>query len=190
MPNRIEHKIVNDLELKWCTKCKQYVSIDRFNKNNAIWDGLEQYCITCSHNRHRTPQWSAMNVYRNLLDRVASSPHYIERGIECRMTREGFVEWYIPRYFVGCLLDRIDNLGHYEIGNIQLISRVEHNHKLRADNLAELGIVEGVGERYCYKCNALKPIDNFGVKSNGIVRQECKQCGNAARNKRWKELKK
>jgi len=56
----------------------------------------------------------ALNYYR-----------YGGRGIEVKISRENFIDWYIKKSkgYLNYTVDRIDNNGHYEINNIRLISR-------------------------------------------------------------------
>jgi len=194
--NRIEHKTVGNIEKKLCSKCKKYVSVKNYNKNCHTWDGLELYCRDCSKDRSKNARWCALDVYRNILKRVNTYPHYLAKGIKCNISKEDFLKWYIPKHFHRCLLDRINNDGHYEIKNIQLINRVDHNYKLRKDNLKAIGIVEQEGFRYCYSCGSIKQNDEFGMRKDKIsklnilgLREECKQCRRAKRNKRYQNHK-
>jgi len=54
------------------------------------------------------------------------------------MTREEFLQWIIPELenwiktyntLDGVSVDRINNSGHYEISNLQLITKVENSCK-------------------------------------------------------------
>lgn len=48
MPKRIEHKIENGQELKWCYKCQQWLSLSQFRLNNIKWDKLDAFCRECA----------------------------------------------------------------------------------------------------------------------------------------------
>ncbi len=59
--------------------------------------------------------------------RNPSYADYGGRGIECRFTREGFITYALRRLeaesYCGLDIDRIDNDGHYEEGNLRLVPR-------------------------------------------------------------------
>lgn len=58
--------------------------------------------------------------------------YYGARGIRVKYTSKEFVKWYAENLigFIGDpSVDRIDNDGHYEISNIQLITRSENSKK-------------------------------------------------------------
>jgi thiol-disulfide isomerase/thioredoxin len=40
MVARIDHKIIDDVECKWCGKCKMFKSIDMFGNSKQTWDTL------------------------------------------------------------------------------------------------------------------------------------------------------
>lgn len=196
MPNRIEHITDNGIEKKWCWKCKSYKPVSNFGKLKRQWDGLNHYCKDCSRERLNDPEWCARDVYRNMLKRIKEKDNYIRKGVKCKVSFDEFKEWYTERHFPGCILDRIDNNGHYEIGNIQLLTRTEHNHKLRKDNLASLGIIEADDIRHCHKCGKVKHVGEFYQKKSKINKYNplgldvtCKDCTRAKRRERYKEHK-
>lgn len=190
---RINHEVVNGVETKRCYICKQQYPLSEFNANNRTWDGLEQLCRTCQAQVRSTPRRAALNAYRLLLDRVNNRggrfPRYQEKGIVCRVSKEDFIAWYEPRYFKGCLVDRIDDDGHYELGNMQLIGREDHNYKARQDNLAKRGVIEADGTRYCYGCETVKSVKEFGAKPRKVSKinplgldEHCRECRRKQRN--------
>lgn len=50
---RINHEIINDVECKLCSKCKEFVDINRFAKASKNWDGLQSSCNPCEAERKR-----------------------------------------------------------------------------------------------------------------------------------------
>jgi hypothetical protein len=48
MSAKINHRILNGIELKLCYVCKQFKPLCCFNKCKNIWDGLDQRCKTCN----------------------------------------------------------------------------------------------------------------------------------------------
>jgi 5-methylcytosine-specific restriction endonuclease McrA len=52
MPKRLEHKILDGKELKYCSKCSQWLPIEQFFKNRATWDGVTNICKDCMKKRN------------------------------------------------------------------------------------------------------------------------------------------
>ena len=50
---RIEHKIIDGVEHKWCGRCKRWLPLDCFCKNKAKWDGLQERCSECKAEHHQ-----------------------------------------------------------------------------------------------------------------------------------------
>jgi hypothetical protein len=57
--------------------------------------------------------------------------------VEIRMTREDFINWALPYYeeFMAKfkqtpVVDRIDSTGHYELKNLQIISKSENTKRM------------------------------------------------------------
>jgi len=198
MPKRIEHRTENGIELKWCSKCELWLELANFHTtNHKTWDNRFYCCIDCwNDKRLNDPKRVAAETYRKMKDRCKNDIRYKDMGIKVLISRKDFIDWYVPRWFKGCLVDRKNNLGNYEIGNIQLLSLTEHNIKHRQDNLDALGIKEKEGERFCYKCSTLKQYSDFSFErikiseSNPLgLKEECKSCANKARRKLYKEHK-
>lgn len=51
---RIEHKIENGIELKWCGRCKKWLPLNNFSFNKVKWDGLQERCSECRHIHWKT----------------------------------------------------------------------------------------------------------------------------------------
>jgi hypothetical protein len=47
MVKRIEHVIENNIEKKWCGKCKQFNPLDNYGKSKQTWDKLRGTCKEC-----------------------------------------------------------------------------------------------------------------------------------------------
>lgn len=62
--------------------------------------------------------------------RCASYANYGDIGIQCRFSRAEFVSYIIENLphedYIGLDIDRINNNGHYEVGNLQLSTRAEN----------------------------------------------------------------
>ena len=65
-------------------------------------------------------------------------PRYGGRGIELKISREDFIAWYIREAGgrFDLTIDRIDNDGHYELGNMQLITKTENSRKAHRESEA------------------------------------------------------
>jgi len=176
--------------MKICTKCKIAKELNKFNKEARYKDGYRSECKVCRSNRqkikskNRTTAKRGSEVYTAINDRLTNEKRLANReryrSINNLMTRDEFVEWYVPNYFAGCTLDRKDNDGDYEIDNIQMLSKVEHNHKKRLDRLGEYTLKENVP---CSKCGTIKHYTEFYKNKTGInkynpygIRSECKSC--------------
>ena len=85
----------------------------------------------------------AMDCFDNLWSRCNNQRsrvyhHYGGRGIEARITRQDFIAWYIQEAGgrTDLTIDRIDNDGHYELGNIQLITNSDNLRKAHRESNA------------------------------------------------------
>lgn len=47
MPPRIQHKVVDGIELKRCGRCKDWKPLTNFPKYHGAWDGLNWLCRIC-----------------------------------------------------------------------------------------------------------------------------------------------
>ena len=185
MPAKIDHIWKNGQELKWCSKCKQFLPLRNFHTtNNLTWDNLYYLCIDCVHNkRTNNPRPNALSTWNGMCKRVVERPQYIRKKIQIRILKDEFVDWYIKNWFPRCRIDRINNEGHYELSNIQLLTQEEHNIKARQDRLAFLGVIEPEGHRYCYTCHTVKANSEFyqkkrqKSKGNSLgLDERCKVC--------------
>ena len=97
----------------------------------------------------------AANRYAMICNRIRAETkkNSCYAGVKCRMTLDEFVDWFMPRDYDGCSVDRIDRHGHYEISNIQMIPLKENIAK---DKLKSVG-----GMCVCYSCGENKPIIEF-----------------------------
>lgn len=73
--------------------------------------------------------------YLQIRSRCETHPAYF--WVQVRITEEDFVRWFRGRDFTGCEVDRIDNSGHYELGNIQLLTKEQHAKKSGREKLQQ-----------------------------------------------------
>ena len=179
-------------ELKWCPRCKQFLLLENFHTTgNQTWDNLYYLCIRCTNNeRANNPRRSALSAWNNICRRIAKDPRYKRKKIQIKMLKTEFIIWYVKNWFLRCRVDRVDNDGHYELSNIQLLTQQEHNAKARQDRLSLLGVVEPKGRRYCYTCGLMKFAKEFyrrkrhASKNNPLgLAEACKQCARKGRMK-------
>ena len=105
------------------------------------------------------------------------------RGVEVKVSRSEFIEWYMPRDFDGASVDRIDPAKGYELSNMQVIpmSLNASKDKVKASD----GMCE------CRVCHEVKPLDQF-VKNNRRLNGHstiCKSCEALRSKKRYRRMK-
>ena len=127
--------------MKRCGKCKTLKPKSEFY-NRGDKDGLRSKCKQCfkddcAHRKveeRKTLSGYLRLLYDNIKHRCESPKNkqyrdYGGRGIECLFTREEFYDYVLnimqadPR---GLDIDRIDNNGHYEPGNIRFVTHKEN----------------------------------------------------------------
>ena len=72
---KIEHKIVDGIELKRCCRCKEWQGLECFVKNKAAWDGLDGRCRNCKKqynidNHDKIKQYRIENVSKRYDRRI------------------------------------------------------------------------------------------------------------------------
>jgi len=113
-------------------------------ENTGYHKNGSRYCKQCKRQRakdaYQTPRGKAFIIWAGIKKRAGNNsgnyPTYINRKL--LMTREEFLQWIIPELenwiktyntLDGVSVDRINNSGHYEISNLQLITKVENSCK-------------------------------------------------------------
>jgi len=113
--------------------------------------------------------------YAMLCNRVENShlpKNSCYEGVEVRVDRDEFLEWFMENNFEGCSVDRIDPNGHYDLSNMQLIPTSE--------NIGKDKRLETDGFNRCWRCLEWKPIEDFvkcSKNKNGYD-TICKPCEN------------
>lgn len=88
---------------------------------------------------YRTPEGLAHRGWCNILNRLRKRRTYSR--LKCNMTKEEFTAWALPEYAKALernasecwTVDRIDNDKHYELGNLQILTRSENSRKSWVD---------------------------------------------------------
>ncbi len=120
-----------------------------------------------------TPRYFAGVAWANLNRRVRTAKAYAH--VEVRMEREEFVAWYVSALFPGCSVDRIDNQGHYELTNLQMLTRSQNSAKQGKNFLAP------EGKHWCSVCKRFLSYKRFHKSKNGYhgLHDRCKKCRDA-----------
>jgi len=143
---------------KICTGCGVKKQFDGYYKDKTHKDGLQSICKDCIRSRvnryrHSLAGKIARKKYRSsvvgtlrhrfsiMKDRCGNSKYkeyqyYGGRGIQCKFKdSQEFVDYVVgvlqvdPR---GLQIDRIDNNGHYEPGNIRFVTAKENCNNRRS----------------------------------------------------------
>ncbi len=131
---------------------------------------------------HRTALYRAKAAYANMKARCLNSngknPSY--RSVRLKMSLDEWIKWAVPAYEMfmesfprerPCAARKHD-AGHYEIGNIEIIS-VSRNSREQPPNGYDLS----TGKRPCTACKKVKPLKDF-YKRRHRVTSRCKDCLN------------
>ena len=135
---------------KICTKCdKEYpATIKYFSLHKETKDKLQSWCRECCRKLMRiylkkyrkTVNGHLRHIYGAMKQRcnnpnIHNYNRYGGRGIRLKFTSDEFIDYVInvlkidPR---GLTIDRINNDGHYEKGNIRFITKKENSIKRNA----------------------------------------------------------
>lgn len=151
--------------------------------------------------RSRTPVQMAKRAWVHMRVRTGHRPGCpppkCYEGIEIRMTKEEFMEWAVPRYEEWQRthpneipsIDRVREEGHYELSNIQMISRWENTQKTRWYKNRHAP----PGKAWCTYCKKYKPVELFYIvkkpKYPGqIYSPGCQPCTIEHSNKQRKRI--
>lgn len=129
------HKETKDKLSPWCRGCHRKLAkkwYQQYSKKSKKCQ--EQYRNTIKgHLRH---------VYADIRHRcnnpnATGYKNYGGRGIRCLFTSDEFIDYVINDLQVdprGLQIDRINNNGHYEKGNIRFVTRKVNNNNKRSKN--------------------------------------------------------
>lgn len=143
--------------MKQCVKCKEQKLFSEFYKSSTAKDDLQGRCKKCMNiyakKYSQTYNWAEhYRKYRKTLigclrtrfqqmKKRCTNPKYHGyncyggRGIQCKFeSSDEFIDYVINELKIdprGLTIDRIDNNGHYEPGNIRFVTQIENNKNRR-----------------------------------------------------------
>jgi hypothetical protein len=122
----------------------------------------------------KTPRGAAACAWNRLTSRAGGKYNYgrCYAGVEVKMTRDEFIAWAVPAYAawfrdhpgVTPSLDRIDGARHYEVGNLQLLTRLQNTLK----NAKQKNLHAPPGHRWCSGCQGFKPEGEFYTAPSAV----------------------
>jgi len=138
------------MRIKICAKCNKRKFASEFQRDKRYKDGFFCYCRRCQsdyHQKYKNTIKGWLNAcFRGIKIRCNNPKHlnykyYGGRGIKCLFKSvDEFVDYVINELKVdprGLDIDRIDNDGNYEPGNIRFITHAK-NMKNRSISQAKL----------------------------------------------------
>ncbi|KKN51306.1 hypothetical protein LCGC14_0624140 [marine sediment metagenome] len=151
--------------MKRCNKCKAKKLLSEFTKDRSKKEGLKFWCRTCcAEYKRKYVQTDASKVSRKKRDKksYATIPGYLRcvfssmkrrcnnpeihnynryggRGIKVLFkSSKEFIKYVVNELQIdprGLTIDRIDNDGNYEPGNIRFVSQAENNQNQNCKEL-------------------------------------------------------
>jgi hypothetical protein len=103
-------------------------------------------------------------------------------GISVDVSLEDFVEWFMPKDFAGCSVDRVDKTKGYSLDNMQVVPLWF--------NIAKDKVKAVDGKTECYVCKITKPLPEFVQSRNrkltgySNICLECERTRDRSRSKR------
>lgn len=125
--------------------------------------------------RKRAQQRYGMIKHR-IENPIGKNSCYVD--VKLLIDQETFVKWFQENDFEGCTVDRIDNNKHYEMGNLQTLTK--------ADNIRKDKVIAKEGKCRCYNCGQIKSLDKFVVDKRRLNGHgtSCKPCDNKRRSRK------
>jgi len=173
---------------KTCIRCNTEKPRYMFSPNYRMADGYLNRCKTCqneiSRDKYRNDVRYRVNcIWNALMQRIENAdgknPSYA--ATELRMTKDEFIDWAVPEYKLFIRnspekrpsIDRIDDAGHYELSNLQVIDWGDNARKARRN----INVHGPDGMWWCSKCKSYKETHCFYIEKDGLsCFGHCKSC--------------
>jgi hypothetical protein len=136
----------------YCSRCKQTMEIYA----DHIWQKRTTNCL-CARQKYHDPRARILQFrYADIRKRCRGDKNYAGRGIENRFpSAESFVHYALKELphsnYINVSIDRIDNDGHYEPGNLRLANALIQNqnkrNNVRLDYNGEIMVLSELARR-------------------------------------------
>lgn len=177
---------------KECLHCGEYKDIDSFHRNKGAKDGRRPECKDCARKiqqerRKENPYIACLNsMADNLIKRLYTqidrpvNKTYKERGIKSLIGKNrGEIRETLHKHYGDDIkrllrkgekptLDRIDPYGHYELGNIQIITFDENRRRADTSSFSRKVIVTHPDGREEVFASVLEASKRLGCKRDTI----------------------
>ena len=179
-------------EEKKCKDCGLEKEITEFHLDRNNKDGYRNNCKSCRLKKERERyknidlKAKASKTFSSITQRCTNEKKLKQRPnyklIDNNLDKDEFIEWYCKNYFKGCEVDRIDNDGHYEMSNIQLLSKIEHNKKAVSKRIfleSDTAKCTLCKKEFKYSLDYFYTEEKLVSKYNPLgIRSRCKKCEN------------
>lgn len=167
-----------------CPHCQKTSSEVDFFKNRGRKTGLSVLCKTCLKTYDGSHHRRAARTWNNIVSRLKRQPSYAD--CELRIGQADFVSWYVLEisslpHMDQPSVDRIDSDGHYELGNIRIITRGENSRLMKRNK----NVHAPADMAWCTSCSSYLDTSSFWkckTRFNGL-QTRCKSCQTAAINR-------
>jgi hypothetical protein len=181
-PKRVvEHKIIDGIEMKKCSKCGKDKPILEFAKDSSSSDALRSACKVCCNEQTRISRKNKPKIIKELPD-VENYPHKCINGVKvkqcCKCSKEKNVEDYHKDK------TKKDGLASY-------CKTCSSEYKKARKTFLETHRIENpivensdtIEFKKCSKCYEEKPLSDFGADKSAVsgLRVSCKACNNERR---------
>jgi hypothetical protein len=200
MPSHVPHEIIDGVELKRCTECKEYKPLTEYIKSRANKDGLNIYCNDCrkakkqaEYEKHRDKYLERFSkyYYENLEEAKEQGKKYREQNKDsinarAKIYREANKE-RIAKWFKGYRERNREYLKAYDAARQSDPERkTKHNAACRKYYATEKGNLNAQLSRERYR-NRQSGVSNTLTRSQWntckqIFNYTCAYCGKSLNN--------
>ena len=135
---------------KRCCTCQKLKYKSEFSKDKKGKYGVRGSCKKCQSKRdsiarQMNPHRRAVQMYHDIKTRLKTEPYYKRNKIKFKFKKEDFIKWAEKHIAIFWLhnpglcasIDRINEKGHYEHNNVQIISLGENLARRKFGNRDE-----------------------------------------------------